>query len=497
MRNRILAATLAIALSIVPPPRLRGGEAVKAPPVRVDSYDLTVNLLAGSSPFEARAAVSVRNVGTDALDSLTFYLHSEFKVEEIRGEGGQPLDFQDEVVDFYLNFNCKALKILVRLPAPLEPGETSALTISYKGKLTPSTVRSRSDGCQGISGDLVLMRGFAYCLWFPVVHSGYDGVEATAEFRLTLAVPTTLRPIAFGRLVSERVEGAMNHSVWETSRPLSLLWPTVMAAPWQEKGNGDLRIYVYDAEEEETARVIEICADIGGRLLEHFRRYYGQDLAPAPFLLAEIRIPSGAVGSGNGLGLAREDLLKLLDRREYNATIEWLGHEMVHEYVVAAVRSDAPGAAVIAESFPLYFHLPMLSRILGPDFQKWWLTREWRRYERGRRGGADDEGPLPKEKPLAAITLEELPQYKDRFLISDKALIVFDHLRRDIGDEAFFRAVAAFLAAHRTEPGTLADFEALVSKEAGRPMRDFFHRWFETTEVLPQAWRARDTGGRR
>jgi hypothetical protein len=43
-----------------------------------------------------------------------------------------------------------------------------------------------------------------------------------------------------------------------------------------------------------------------------------------------------------------------------NLAFEWMGHEIIHQYVMPAIVPDAPGAAIMVEPFPLYFHLPAL-----------------------------------------------------------------------------------------------------------------------------------------
>lgn len=454
------------------------------------SYKLKVRILTDDFPFEGEAAVSLRNVGNDTLRTLIFYLHPELDVQSIRNENGTALKFDSEVVLFYLNYTqtAKALKVL--LHSGLEPGKSRELKFIYKGWFNPSYVRSRNDGNFHISEELIFLRGYAYTLWFPVLHSGWEGLRAEAQFHLELDIPSNLRPVAFGRLLSEVVKEGRNHSVWETYRPIDIIWPQILAGPWQISGTHEFRVYHYASPEDYKAA--QVYVKIGTSLKHFFDKHYGQDLLKSPFFVAEMDVPSGGIGSINAVGLSTHGFTEVLDQDRYYPVLEWFGHEMVHKYVVPSIVPDAPGVAVLLESFPCFFHLPALTEILGHNFVRWALRQEWKEYQRGLESGSNQQAELPPDKPLANITLDELPYYKDRFLISDKALIILHHLKENVGEDVFYRAVAKFLRAHRTTPATLEDFRVTLSKEAGRSLESFFHRWFETTEHLPREWQEQD-----
>jgi hypothetical protein len=224
---------------------------------------------------------------------------------------------------------------------------------------------------------------------------------------------------------------------------------------------------------------------------------YGQGGRRTRYFLVELDLPSGGYPIQGAVGLAKEGFRRAIDPDARYGIFEWLGHEMVHEFVDVAPDVKAPGAAAIHDGFALYFHLPLLGELLGPEFEVRDLEKRWGRYRRGREGGSDAEGRLPPEKPISAISLKEYGAYKDRFLISDKLQIVLTQLRRTVGHGAFMRGTAGFLAAHRTQPATIADFRKAIEREAGMDLVEFFHRWLDTTEELPSEWRYWEGKGER
>jgi len=67
----------------------------------------------------------------------------------------------------------------------------------------------------------------------------------------------------------------------------------------------------------------------------------------------------------------------------------------------------------------------------------------------------------------------------------DGAAIVLHALRREIGDDAFFGSLRAWVGDHAGRSATTADFEAVVSRVAGRDLTAFFDTWLRSTTVPP------------
>ena len=59
-------------------------------------------------------------------------------------------------------------------------------------------------------------------------------------------------------------------------------------------------------------------------------------------------------------------------------------------------------------------------------------------YLERRRTGLDRRGnQLPAEKPLLMLTADEISDYKDRFVLNDRALLFFDWMRTRMGTARF------------------------------------------------------------
>ena len=90
----------------------------------------------------------------------------------------------------------------------------------------------------------------------------------------------------------------------------------------------------------------------------------------------------------------------------------------------------------------------------------------------------------------AVVDLTGSPRDRHWFqLAAHKGVLILDALRREMGDDRFFRLMADFYKTNTTKPVYSSAFMTAVEKAAGRPPRDSLSRWLESTG-LP------DTGAR-
>lgn len=449
------------------------------------AYEITASFYETDSPFRASATVTVKNGDENPKETINYYLHPELLLDAVRAKNGTDLQYETRKVEYWASTTLLSRETTVKLPSSLSPGDSIEVTLEYHGSINPSTAReSRSDGYIGVLEDKVFLRSFAYTNWFPILHTTPAGFSDQADFRLAIEVPASLIGIAPGKLESEYVEGGRRHSVWSSLRPISLLDYEVFAESWKVVSEGPLRVFYHD-DEGAARKYLEVCAKIKRGLEELYTADLPPEQVSAQYSVAQLDVPSGGYGAQNMVGFARKDFTG-----EYSfADLRWISHEMISEYIMLPLDDNEPGAMVIDDGFRLFFNLPVIERIAGADFKRWDLEDRWKRYEKGLAGGSDSEGPLPPEKPLVEITSEDYVFYKDRFLTADKEQIILWHLMDLVGEDAFLSGFAEYLKEHRQKPATIGGFRRALERRSGMDLREFFHRWFWTTERLPDEWR--------
>lgn len=177
-------------------------------------FDLDVRLRPAESHIAVRALVTVRNDGKTALAHLPLQLSSTLNWEQIRILG-QQIPFTVAVLNSDSDHTGQLHEAAVTLPAPLAPGASLQLDVTYSGTVaqsakrllaigTPNDIADHSDWDQ-IAPDFTGLRGFGNVVWYPVssipVILG-DGARlfdeigeqklrvAGAHFRLALTVET-------------------------------------------------------------------------------------------------------------------------------------------------------------------------------------------------------------------------------------------------------------------------------------------------------------------
>jgi hypothetical protein len=93
--------------------------------------------------------------------------------------------------------------------------------------------------------------------------------------------------------------------------------------------------------------------------------------------------------------------------------------------------------------------------------------------------GVDRRGKaVPPEKPLLAISADELSTYKDEFVLSDRALLFMNWLYARMGERKFFKFTSEVL----NQPMlTTARFRSLIAKHLPGSGQDV-GIWLATTD---------------
>ena len=140
-------------------------------------FDFDVRLRPAESHLAVRALITVRNDGKTALLHLPLQLSSELNWELIRLNGRQ-MPFTVAVLNSDADHTGQLHEAAVTLPAPLAPGASLQLDVTYSGTITqsakrllaigtPDDVASHSDWDR-IASDFTGLRGFGNVVWYPV-----------------------------------------------------------------------------------------------------------------------------------------------------------------------------------------------------------------------------------------------------------------------------------------------------------------------------------------
>ena len=206
-------------------------------------FDLDIRIRPAESHLAVRALITVRNDSKTPLAHLPLQLSSDLNWELIR-VGGRQIPFTTAVLNSDADHTGQLHEATVTLPAPLAPGASLQIDVTYSGHInqsakrllaigTPDEVAATSDWDR-VSTDFTGLRGFGNVVWYPVssvpVILG-DGARlfdeigthklhlAGAHFRfaLTVEIPPGLAPTV--ALVNGRPVPLSTSSSTDTTLP--------------------------------------------------------------------------------------------------------------------------------------------------------------------------------------------------------------------------------------------------------------------------------------
>ena len=168
--------------AVVPPQFVADG-ALPPPQVAFTALDLDVHLLPAAQQIAVRALLTIRNDGATPLSRIPLQISSSLNWERIRvaTPDGQAHDipFHVATINSDADHTGQLHEAVVPLAAPLLPGATLQLDVTYSGVIALSAQRLQSIGAPDslalhsdwdqISLPFTGLRGFGNVVWYPVV----------------------------------------------------------------------------------------------------------------------------------------------------------------------------------------------------------------------------------------------------------------------------------------------------------------------------------------
>jgi hypothetical protein len=141
------------------------------------AYDMDVHLRTAEQHIAVRALITVRNDGKAPLAHIPLEISSTLNWESIR-IGGKDVTFPVATLNSDTDHTGQLHEAAVALAAPLAPGASLSLDVTYSGVIAPTGQRLVSIGTPGdlalhsdwdqISVPFTGLRGFGNVVWYPV-----------------------------------------------------------------------------------------------------------------------------------------------------------------------------------------------------------------------------------------------------------------------------------------------------------------------------------------
>ncbi|MBK9711998.1 MAG: M1 family peptidase [Kouleothrix sp.] len=429
-------------------------------------YTISAAIDPAARTIAGRERLEYTNRDTQPLERL--YLHLYPNLPDFAGElsvtglsvDGRPVD---------VTYEARRYLLRVDLPQPLAIGATAVVELDF-ATTAPERVSQKFYGAfnkeQGI-----LSLASSYPIAAIVRRGAWDtGVSdpqgdfvnsETALYDVTLTAPADWQLVTTGVVVDKRIDGERQvaRMVSGPQRDFMIVATQYRQASVEVEGT---RINSYYRPEHEASgnAALQAAADA----LRAFNKRYG------PYPLAELDVVE--VAAWNFLGVEYPGLIEI-EQSLYGAAdgLEiTVAHEVAHQWWYSQVGNDVLQEAWVDEAMASYSQIVYQEDLHGPDAAARELDGFRQRYRRVIDQGRD----APVERPTTSFRGNYVG------LVYGKAVLFFQAMRKQIGEEAFDRFLHEHYARHRY--GYITGTELLADAEGacGCDLQPLYEHWITT-----------------
>jgi len=423
----------------------------------VEHYALELGIDMDANEIAATARIRARALQDLARFSLDLY---GLRVEGVRVDG-QDARFERAAPDARPDgTNGEPTELVIRPATPLAAGAVFTTEVDYGGSPAgrPDPAFAFLPRAQGSgwhrkgSGVYVASQCVGASSWFPCNDHPRD--KASYSFRVEVARPWT---VACNGLLTEVIDqGEARIFVFEAHDPMASYLATLNVAEFavlESEGPGGIPIRIYhppDATEAELAGFRR-----QGEILEFLETVFG----PYPFEAA-----GAVISSEPAAGALECQTLPVYGR---GCDVEIILHELAHQWFGDSVSVDLWRDLWLNEAFASYAEWLWLEYTSGVDAYDDKARRTYLELRKSRTGSPFDPGVA---QAFGGRVYQRGP-------------FVLHGLRREVGDEVFFRILTSWVETKKNGNASTADFVAHASECAGRDLGPFFDAWLFADET--------------
>ncbi len=422
------------------------------------TIDPKARTLAGSERVEYTNRDSV------ALDKLYFHLYPN-----LRDFAGS-LTVSDLAIDGQhqdVIYESQRYLMRVNLLQPLAPAATTVVTFNFVARAPLNAGIGRYGAFNEQNGVLALASSYPLA---AIVRGGVwdigrsdpqgDFVDSeTSLYDVTLTAPADWSLATTGVVIDGRLDAGQQIAriVSGPQREFAITATQLKQASADVDGT---RINSYYRAEHAKGGQAALQAAVNA--MQVFNKRYGR------YPLTELDVIE--VTASNFLGVEYPGLIMIEQGQYTGGGLEiTVAHEVAHQWWYSIVGNSVLTESWLDEAMASYSQIVYQEEIHGPDAAERELDGFRERYRRAIALGRD----APVDQPTTAFHGNYV------LLVYGKAVLFFQALRKQIGEEAFDRFLHAHYANHRYDYTTGADLLADAEGACSCDLHPLYHNWIE------------------
>ena len=466
-QSRLLRRTCFAYLIAVVSVLAASAEAAEKPRMRVDDYQLAIELLPETHHLTAHAIVKV--TALEDLSTASFQLNNALRVTKLVDANNKPLSPERATQDSSIRF---------ALNSSLQKNTSTTFAFDYEGTLEnadDSPVQGLKLAYVGPDTSYLFYSG----LWFPVAGYGVNRFTAT----VSVTVPAHMVVIGSGKESApaesaKTSEKSSEKKSEKPSLPTSLAnsrtflfrWTkpsfpgTIIAGAFSEyksdEAGIDLHVFFKPAHQS-------LASEYASTAVKEFTYFITQYGIPPSSRLQVVEIPDDTVPSAYAPEIAAIASRAVSEKVNYRLLANTIAHQWWGVSVSPASKND------------------------------WWISDGFARYSEARyvesAAGAAGLDEMVKDMSVGALAYDSVPlsssdkldYFSPEFqsLVTDKGAMILHMLRYVVGDAKYLKIMRDFATQYAGKPATTDDFRKLVEKVDDQRLTWFFSQWMDSTSA--------------
>ncbi len=407
----------------------------------VTLYDLAITYDPGSKRLDGVATITA--TASDDLSRFNLDLEG-LEVSDVK-VGGQPAKFAAEGEH----------ELVITPASPLAKGKPFTTVVTYGGE--PTTI---NDASLGRSGWQISSTGGAFAAgqphsattWFPANDTPRD----KAALKLAARVPDGWTAISNGLEGPVKRDGGWTTFTWSEETPLATYLATVAIDKFEvvrsKLPSGTPVVDAYAPGTSGSKKPIQ------SRLPEVLA-FLETKFGPYPQRAA------GGIWVADQIGFSLETQTRPIYASW--ADLETVVHENAHQWFGDSVSLRSWADICLNECLASY--------------SQWlWMEKEGTDLDERYRGRVEE---LRSRSSFWAPKLYDMGQGNEFRGVYDKGIMAVHALRKQVGDDVFFKALRSWSADHRDSNASWPDFENHFEKASGQQLDGFYAAWFRGSGI--------------
>ncbi|QXM06978.1 M1 family metallopeptidase [Crassaminicella indica] len=451
---------------------------------KINSYTITVDFDPVERILTGNEYIKYTNDENTSFNALYFHLYpNAFKDEKLvpfeksEMKYAYPKGFEQGYIkihsiqknDVPLNYVVMGVGesiLKVHLDTPLEPGEKIDLKIDFSVKIPPSCGRfGYGEDTINIANWYPILSVFDKKGWHlePYFAIGDPFYSDVANYRVEILMPQEYVLAHTGECVKkESIDGKIRWTLeGKNVRDFSMVASEKFKVIDDQINN--IKIYSYYFNDQFGDLALDVAKDAIGIFSETYGEYpYKQfSVAASDFFIGGMEYPNIVF------------IDKTLYTEEKKEILEYIvAHETAHQWWYGIVGNDQVNEAWLDEALTEYSTLLYYEKKYGVKMEEQVYKNLIVRYY-----NAYKDSEHNKEQAVC----RKLNQFKNsqeyQALVYYKGAMFIKNLRKQLGDEAFFKAMKIYFDKYKYKNASTEDFIQVCEKVANKNLRGSFKKW--------------------